>query len=188
MWEWLCPGLAILAAGTWLAFRVRSASRTFADGHILEVAQGIGPLKQAAITLLDQEIASPEDPRILRTGAGLVLLHTAGIRNSGTWVHHASVSIPGAYTAGAVGQTFILHWARLLCLPYDRLTLTFSDGGVYHAELELTAEEQQAPADRAVEVPAQGAIREFYGELLEARELQHWTRTEPNHLRQPGDP
>jgi hypothetical protein len=109
----------------------------------------------------------------MQTSAGLVFVYTVSIDPAGTYVHHASVSIPGRVTAHAVGETFILLWAKLLGVGYDRLVLQVSPATVHHATFVLDESEQAAFAQRPVETPAADMLKAFQAECLTVRQNLH---------------
>ena len=108
--SWLLTLLAIAAASLvwWIVRRLFWYRRLFAVPHLMEVGQGLAAVKRAAtrdmIASEANGVDSPDDTRILRTSAGFVLLYTISKGAPGTYVHHASVSIPGHPTAHAVGE------------------------------------------------------------------------------------
>jgi hypothetical protein len=122
------------------------------------------------LTASDWGERSPDDAPILRTSAGLVLVYTISIDPHGRYTHHASVSIPGRVTAHAVGEMFILLWARLLGVGYDRLVLKLSPATVHHAEFVLDESEQPAFAQRLVETPTVDMLKAFQAECLRVRQ------------------
>src|SRR5688572_17374355 len=118
MFPLVLSGLLILAvAGCALALwaRVSMYRKLFAKEHFFQVGEGIDALKQAALSNIDidvpQAARSPsDDPRWFRTDAGLALFYTITKQSSGKYLHHASVSLSGTYTAHGVGERFILLW------------------------------------------------------------------------------
>src|SRR5262245_47552595 len=103
MW-WLLACLALVAV--WLiASRVLSYQRLFAAPHLMQFAQALPALKQAAMAeasaVDDWGEPSPGDARVLQTSAGLVFVYTISIDPDGRYAHHASVSIPGRVTVHA---------------------------------------------------------------------------------------
>src|SRR5687768_8172562 len=115
-------GLLILAvagcASAWFWSRGSLYRKLFAEAHLFQVGKGIGALKHAALSNIGVEDpqasrSTADDPRWLRTDAGLVLAYTISNDGPGEYVHYASVSVSGTYTAHAVGETFILLWAKL---------------------------------------------------------------------------
>jgi hypothetical protein len=172
MW-WLLACLAIVAVW-WILSRVFSYSRLFAVPHLMQFGEALPALKQAAMRdpmAGDGCIApSPDDARIMRTSVGLVLVYTVSIDAAGRYVHHASVSIPGRVTAHAVGETFLLLWARLLGIGYDGLVLQMSPATVHHAEFALDESEQADFARRPVEAPTAEFLKAFQAECLTARQ------------------
>jgi hypothetical protein len=115
-------------------------------------------------------VQSPDDARILHTSAGLVFVYTVSADPAGKYVHHASVSVPGGVTAHAVGEMFILLWARLLGVGYERLVLQMSPATVHHAEFVLDGSEQADFAQRPVEAPTADMLKAFQAECLRVRQ------------------
>src|SRR5262245_32680910 len=125
--SWLLTLLAIAAASLvwWIVRGLFWYRRLFSVPDLMEVGQVLAGGTQSAnrdmIASEAKGVESPDDARILRTSAGLVLLYTIGQGAPATYSHHASISIPGRPTAHAVGETFILLWATLLRIEYGRL-------------------------------------------------------------------
>jgi hypothetical protein len=174
MWLVVCTAIAIAGVVWGIGFRVSLYRGLFADRHLVEVGEGLAALKQAAlrnIISLDQEsIELADDTRVLRTSADLTFLYTVTISAAGRYLHHASVSIPGRVTPHAVGETFILLWAKSLGIGYERLALGVSSATVHHAKFELTEEEQAEFVLRAVDAPTAEWLQTFRVECLRARE------------------
>jgi hypothetical protein len=170
---WLVLGVVIACLVWLLASRLSSYRRLFADRHFMEVAQGLGPLRQAAVRNISAadggDIRPPDDPRILRTSAGLVIVYTISRGQTDGYVHHVSVSIPGRVTAHAVGETFILLWARLLGIGYERLSIELSSATVHHAEFVLDEQEHAEFARRPVEPPTVEWLHAFQADCLSVR-------------------
>jgi hypothetical protein len=172
MW-WVLAGLALGAA--WLVVsRVLRYEKLFGIRHLMQFAQALPALKQAAMRQVmtggDGVAPSPGDDRILQTSAGLAFVYTVSIDPDGRFVHHASASLPGRVTAHAIGETFILLWARLLGVEYGRLVLQVSPATVYHAEFVLGDGEQADFAARPVETPSAEMLKEFQAECFRARQ------------------
>jgi hypothetical protein len=146
----------------------------------MEFGQRLAALKQAAIRDVipsdGEGVPPPDDPRILRTSAGLALIYTVSVGTPGTYVHHASVSIPGRVTAHAVGETFTLLWARLLGVGYERLSLQVSPTTVHHAEFVLDENEQSNFAQRPMAAPTVELLQAFQAECRGARQSLRWDR------------
>jgi hypothetical protein len=128
MWWFLaCLAIAVVA---WILSRVFMYNRLLAAPHLMQFGQALPALKQAAMREVIGRDGwadpSPNDGRLLRTSAGLVFVYTVSVEPAGKYVHHASVSIPGRVTVRVVGDTFILLWAKLLGVGYERLTLQIS--------------------------------------------------------------
>jgi hypothetical protein len=173
MWPAVLLAIAIAGLVWWILSRAFQYHRLFADRHFMQVAQAIAALKQAALRDIvgtaGGDIRSPDDPRTLRTSAGLALVYTVSIRTPGAYVHHASVSLPGGVTAHAVGETFILLWARMLGVAHERLALGVSSATVHHAEFVLDEQEQADFVQRPVEAPTAESLQAFRAESLRAR-------------------
>lgn len=188
---WLLACLAIAAAGlvSWIALRLSWYRRLFAAPHLMQFAQGLAAVKQAAMRDMiasdGDSVQPPDDARILRTSAGLALLYTVSPGAAGTYVHHASVSIPGHPTAHAVGETFILLWARLLGVEYERLALDVSPMTVHHAGFVLSEHEQSELAQRPVETPTAEWLQAFLAECASARQSLRRDRSPVRDIRQP---
>lgn len=172
MW-WILAGLAIMAI-CGIVWRLRSYGRLFADSHLMEFGEALPGLKQAAMLHVtaggEWPAPSPGDGRAMATSAGLVFVYTVSINPAGKYVHHASVSIPGQVTAHAVGEMFILLWARLLGIGYDRLALQMSPTTIHHAEFVLNESEQADFAQRPVEMPTADMLKAFRAECLAVRQ------------------
>lgn len=188
---WLLACLAIAAVGLvwWIVLRLSWYRRLFAVPHLMQFAQELAAVKQAAmrdvITSDGEGVRPPDDARILRTSAGLALLYTVSLGAAGTYVHHASVSIPGRPTAHAVGETFILLWAKLLGVEYGRLALDVSPMTVHHAEFVLNENEQSDFAQRPVETPTAEWLQAFLAECATARQSLRRDRSLVRDIRQP---
>ena len=175
---WLVALALVVTGLIWVGVaRVFLYRRLFSVSHLMEFAQELAPLKQAALLDLDPQDKerSPGDAPILRTSVGLALVYTVSTR-SGGYVHHASVSLPGQATAHAVGATFILLWARHLGFDYGRLALRVSPSTVHHAELVLDEDEQLRFAAQPVEAPTAEWLRALQVECATARQSLHWER------------
>jgi hypothetical protein len=168
--------LAAVCALAWLWSRVSMYRKLFAEAHFVQFGEKIGAVKQAALSNLGcEDVRSPgDDPRWFRTDAGLVLLYTISNDSPGKYVHYASVSVAGTYTAHGVGETFILLWARLLGIEYERLALGISKATVHHATFVLEEAEQTDFARRQVEALTIEKLRDFYNEKSKVRERLTW--------------
>ena len=175
--------ILVVAGCGWIWIRTRGSlyRKLFAEAHFLEVGQKIGVLKQTALSNIGiedaQKARSPDDdPRWFRTEAGLAVFYTITNKSPGKYVHHASVSVAGTYTTHAVGERFILLWARLLGIGYERLALGVSKATVHHATFVLGEAEQIDFARRPVEPLTIEGLRAFYNEMSTAREKLTWSR------------
>jgi hypothetical protein len=185
---WFVAVTLAVAGLTWVGVaRVSLYRRLFGVPHLMEFAQELAPLKQAALRDLDPQDKDrpPGDAPILRTSVGLALVYTIGTR-SGSYVHHASVSLPGQATAHAVGATFVLLWAQRLGFDFGRLALRVSPSTVHHAEVVLNEDEQSRFAAQPVEAPTAEWLEAFLSECATARQSLRWDRgpaaTELNQL------
>jgi hypothetical protein len=113
---------------------------------------------------------SPDDARVLQTSEGLVFVYTISLDPDGRYIHHASVSIPGQVTVHAVGEIFVLLWARQLGVGYERLVLKASPATVHHAEFGLNESEQADFAQRTVEALTVDMLKAFQVECLRVRQ------------------
>jgi hypothetical protein len=179
MWLLLCLAAVVAGLAWWTVSRLSLYRRLFAVPHMTEFGHGLAALKQAAMRAVGDggDASSPDDARILRTSVGLALFYTISMKAPGTYVHHASVSIPGGVTAGAVGETFILLWARLLGVAYERLALEVSPTTVHHAEFVLDENEQAIFAQRPVPAPTVELLQAFQSECAAARSGLRWERS-----------
>ena len=188
---WLLACLAIATAGlvSWIVLRLLWYRRLFAAPHLMQFAQGLAAVKQAAMQDMvasdREDVRPPDDARILRTSAGLALLYTVSLGATGTYIHHASISTPGQPTTHAVGETFILLWAKLLGVEYGRLALDVSPMTVHHAEFVLNEHEQSELAQRSVETPTAEWLQAFLAECATARQSLHRDRSLVRDIRQP---
>jgi len=163
--------------------------KLFAEAHLFQFGERVGAVKQAALSNLGcEDVRSPgDDPRWFRTDAGLVLLYTISNDSPGKYVHYASVSVAGTYTAHGVGETFILLWATLLGIDYERLALGVSNATVHHATFVLEEAEQLDFARRQVEALTAERLRDFYNEKLRVREKLTWTHFDVNRPTAPSE-
>jgi hypothetical protein len=168
MWWWILANLMVLAAW-WILSRALAYQRLFAVPHLIQFGQALPGMKRAAMQNIFPGDPSPDDARVLRTSAGLVFVYTISIDDAGKYVHHVSVSIPGRVMAHAVGEAFILLWAKLLGVPFEYLVLRMSPATVHHAEFVLDESEQSAFAERPVETPTEELLKAFQAECLKAR-------------------
>lgn len=180
MWEWTCPVLGGAILVFWLRKRAGKYERMLAPAHVVEVAEGIAALKRAALEGIDQhpeaisEVLS--DPRLLRTSAGLRFLYDIHTHETSRFIHHVSVSVIGGSTPGAIGQRFILLWALVLNIPLERLTLEHTSTTIHHAEMLLTAQEQQAFVAAPVREVTTENVEALLGEVESLRERSRWNR------------
>lgn len=172
MW-WVVAGFAVVAI-FWILSRVRLYNKVFSVSHLMEFAHALPALKEAAMRIAmageGGAAPAPGDGRAILTSAGLAFVYTIGANPQGRYVHHASVSIPGRVTTHAVGEMFILLWAKLLGVGYERLALEVSKATVHHGEFVLDESEQAAFLERPVETPTENALKAFEAECLKVRE------------------
>lgn len=181
MWGWICgaTGLVLALAFVWLAFRNNVYRRVFSDEHFVEVANRIVRVAAAAfanpLSADGGTPASPDDPRVLVSSAGLMLAYTVHPRE-GRIVHHWSVSLSGGYTAHAVGRTFVLLTARLIGVPYERLALGIGRSTVHHAEVDLSEAEHAALRERSVPEVSAADVDALRKELIDVADRLEWAR------------
>ena len=78
----------------------------------------------------------------------------------------------GGYTAGAVGESFVLFIATLLGIPFEQLALSVVvKSTVHHAEFNLSEEEQAQFVGKAVQESGVADVTNFLGNVLEARNI-----------------
>jgi hypothetical protein len=187
---WLIVVALVIAGVIWRGVaRVSLYRRLFGVPHLMEFAQELAALKQAALRDLDPQDKERGDAPILRTSVGLALVYTVS-RRGGGYVHHASVSLPGQAAAHAVGATFILLWARRLGFDYGRLALRVSPSTVHHAEIVLDEDEHSRFAAQPVDAPTAEWLQAFQAECAVARQSLRWERgpaaTELNQFTRTG--
>lgn len=174
-------GLVLLALGVGIRLIVVSYRRLFSDEHFLEISKSIGSLKTAAISNIETDDdlpSSPDDPRVLRTTAGLAIFYT--VRNeNGLYIHHYSVSVPGRHTAHAVGATFILFAAKLLGFSRDHSHFLIGESTVHHCEVRLSWSEHEKVATSPVPEVSLADIQAFRVGMPGARREIEWHRLVP---------
>lgn len=152
MWPILVAVLVVAAllAGL-VASRAGIYRRLFAPAHYRELAEKLPAARAAAIERVgDAGPIAPDDPRVIRTSAGLAVLVT--VRRAGEdYVHHLSVSVAGGYTARPVGEGFAVFVAERLGWDVARAAFGVSQRGVFHGERVLDEAAERAWAERAVE-------------------------------------
>jgi hypothetical protein len=117
--------------------------------------------------------APPDDPRILVTSCGLVIVYTVQKRDA-EFAHHCSVGTKGGATAHAVGSTFLLLIVKLLGLPAEKTGYQIADSTVHHAEAVVDEAEHAALSGaRGVDVSASN-VAEFRRDVMEDRERIKW--------------
>ena len=170
--------LAIIAAVILLFIMRRAAAykTLFADEHFLEIAEGVGRLKTAALAQIEKEdaqtIITRDDPRVLLTKQNLRVFYTVSEVVSeveSNFQHHFSLSIAQGYTATAVGETFSLYFAYLLAFAARDFTVERSQNGVYHVEWQLTPAEHQKFARTPVKTPPREELPAIYERLHQWR-------------------
>jgi hypothetical protein len=179
---WIIVGLVVVAAAAFLLLRVGSYRRLFADEHLMAIGHGAKSLKAAAVARVirtdDDRPASPSDPRILTTPAGLVIVYTVQERGS-RFAHHCSVSVAGGITAHAIGGTFVVFVMKLMGLPIERSEFEIGASTVHHGEATL----DQTEHDELVRTPTTEVSTSNVAELrhaaLTAREGIRWKRAVP---------
>jgi hypothetical protein len=174
---WIVAGGIVALLGAFVRSRVTRYQRLFSPEHLLEVARSVGRLKAAAIEKMVTE-ADPgpealDDPRILATSAGLVVLYTVREQEP-EFLHHCSISIGGGHTPHAVGRTFMALIVNLVGLPLDKTRFMRGRSSVHHAEVALSAAEHTALAARPVEDRAASDIGEVQRAVTETMRQMTW--------------
>jgi|SRR5579862_9362388 len=187
MWGWICLGVGVAAPIIWIVVRARRYNRLFAKDHYLQIAREVPRLKTATLerVILTEEdgVRSPGDPRTMLTRAGLAVVYTIA-RVDNRFVHHYSVSVAGGYTAGAVGERFVLFIATLVGIPFEQLVLSVVvKSTVHHAEFNLSEEEQAQFVGKAVQESEVADVTNFLGNISEARKHLRWQRITGNSCR-----
>ena len=159
-----------LAFAWWLVGRGGQLKKIFSDAHLIEIAERLGPVKAAAEVAAEEEdgVVQPDDPRVLRTSAQIVIFYTIS-RDGDVYSHHYSLKDQYGITADAVGATLTLYVGRLLGVAPEALTLQRSDMHVYHAEFALTEEQHRELTRRPVLVPSAVEAKALFQECLAAR-------------------
>jgi hypothetical protein len=180
---WIIIGLVMAAVAAFLLLRAGSYRRLFADEHFIAIGHAAKGLKAAAVAHViqtdDDQPATPSDPRILTTPAGLAIVYT--VAESGSrFVHHCSVSVAGGYTAHAIGGTFVVFVMKLVGLPVERSKFEIGVSTVHHGEATL----DQTEHDELVRVPtpevSSSNVAELRGAAFDARNGIHWKRAVPH--------
>ena len=166
--------------GGWILSGWAFHRRLFSDAQLLQTGQKITALKHAALSNLfvadQQEVYPPDDPRVVRTEAGFVIVYTIAHLPTSQYLHRASVSLAGRRTAHLAGETYLLLWANLLGVEYARLSLAVSPAGVHHAEFVLTEVEQKAFAHRPVKASTADWLKAASAEWSSVRGRLKWDR------------
>jgi hypothetical protein len=149
---WIFGAFALLLL--WAVFsRFRFYRRVLADAHFLALGRAAPALKQAALTRIivsdADAVPAPDDPRILRSAAGVAIVYTVS-QDAAELVHHCSVSLPGQHIAQGTLQTLLGFALRVLDLPVERARFGRAAGPVHHAEVRLSADEHAAQLARPV--------------------------------------
>jgi hypothetical protein len=176
---WIVGGLVVAVLAAFLVSRARSYRRLFADEHFIAIGRAARTLKAAAVTHVIQadrdQPTSPNDPRILTTPAGLAIVYTVQKRES-KFVHHCSVSVPGGYTAHAVGGTFLVFVMKLVGIPIERAALGIGASTIHHGEVTLDQAEHDALASAPTPEVSASNVAEFRRESFDARSRIAWNR------------
>lgn len=173
---WLFVALLVVF-GLVVVSRARMYGRLFGDEHWIEIGRGIPAVKTAAFARVIETDADapkpPDDPRILATSCGLVVIYTV-LKRDADFVHHCSVGMRGGVTAHAVGETFLLLVVKTLGLPAKRMAFHFGESTVHHGEVVVDEAEHQALAVAPVLEISATNVAEFRREVMEAREGIRW--------------
>jgi len=147
---WLLGGVGLLLLWA-IVSRIRTYGRLLSDAHFRAIAERVPDLKRGALARMLGEadaIADLNDPRVLRTEAGLAVVYTVRPQEA-EFIHHCSVSFPGEQVAQGSIELFLQFVVRLLDLPLQGLRFERGQLGVQHAECVLGAEAHAAFAARA---------------------------------------
>lgn len=123
---------------------------------------------------LDNQSAGPEgaEPDYFITSAGLAFLYS--VRSEGEeQVHHLSLSYFGQPLAYAAATVFLAFTARLLRVAPERLAVSRSRQGIYHASFRLGAAEHAELLNRQIEIPAADRIKSIQAECNQVRD-RNW--------------
>lgn len=181
---WYVLGGVLLLVLLRLTMSARKYARIFAGTHYAQVADGLGPARDAAATRAEtpREPDGPpddDDPRFIFTDQGLAVGYSV-VRTEPEYVHHLSVSMAGGYTPRAVGETFTLFVAEAMAWPMDRARFFVSEHPVYHGEVRLTEAEHGAWA--AGPAPTAADTEVFIGRAAGRGELRPFPRVDAGHL------
>lgn len=164
--------IGLVTVGAFVFLRMPHIVAIFSDKHYAEVAQGLVGVKAAALARVneDESPPTPDDPRVLRTSADLVVLYTITPQKS-EFAHQYSVSTAGRVTLGAVGEIFSVYIAYLLGVDVSRIECRVSENRVFHTYFTLTPDEQEEFAARPVTVPSDAAeAKRVNAEVLRLRD------------------
>ena len=189
MWFLLLCGLFFAAAVATFVWRrvLIKYQFIFAKEHFIEFAQALAELKKKHLEGFTDsrpferperperpertnrtEISPTDAPPHFVTSAGLALLYSVRPEGPRT-AHHLSLSYRGQPIAYAAATTFLAFAARLLGIPPERLAVSRSPRGVYHAHLLMTEPEYADFREREIEIPYPDQIREIQKHCNEVR-------------------
>lgn len=180
MWFLVLCGLFFAAAVATFVWRrvLIKYQFIFAKEHFIEFAQALADLKKKhlegftdspPVERLNRTEISPGDaPPHFVTSAGLALLYSVRAEGPRT-AHHLSLSYRGQPIAYAAATTFLAFAARLLGIPPERLAVSRSPRGIYHAHLLMTEPEYADFREREIEIPYPDQIREIQQSCNEVR-------------------
>jgi hypothetical protein len=173
---WLFVALLVVF-GAVVVSRARMYGKLFGDEHWLEIGRRLAGSKEAAFArVIDSDDDAPstrDDPRILATSFGLVIVYTVQRRDA-DFVHHCSISTRGGATAHAVGSTFLLLVVKLLGLPAEKTTFHIADSTVHHAEAVVDEVEHAALSEVPVPEVSASNVDELRRGVMEARDAVRW--------------
>ncbi len=142
-------GLLIL----WVLLGGRKYKAIFAATHLVEVAELLQQMKDAAYQRIGEEPTPPSDERCTVSSARIASFYTVD-KAQDHFVHHFSISIAGSHTPHAVGRCFTLYFADLLKVPFEALQLAVSERHVFHCAYEVTEEQHVALGQYEIVVPS----------------------------------
>lgn len=181
---WVIVGFGVVSAVAFVRSRTRRYRRLFADEHFFEIAHACPRLKAAALErpIIDEQDMprTPDDPRALVTRAGLAIVYTVRPQES-ELVHHCSVSVPGGYTAHAVGATFVVFLAKLIGLPIEKSSFVIGSSTVHHLDASLSPEDHARVVAHAVPEVSESNYPEVRRNVQDAIRRVTWVRLGPGN-------
>jgi hypothetical protein len=131
-----------------LTLSARKYARIFAGTHYAEIADLLGPARDAAAERAnDPPEENPsfaeEDPRLFVSSAGLAVGYSAARKEDG-FEHRLTVALTTSYTTRAVGEAFALFVAEAMSWPMDRARFVKTEQRTFHGQVTLSEAEHEA--------------------------------------------